>query len=289
MQSITFTCEVITPMFLAGADDSSPELRPASIKGGLRFWWRAMNGHLVGRNGDLTKLKEEEALLFGSTDKKSSFSIRISQPKDLQIRKEIVLPHRENGFQKNAIVVGQQFDVVFQGSNLRDIYYVFLLATILGGLGQRKRRGFGSYQITDIQMMGVSFPSFNFEHISIENIHILLNQIASEKFFIRDNIIHYAFSQKINYPHIEKIEIGRANANLVKKIGKVTHEIKGDVGNYLYSRAIGAANPRLASPISISTIPVYSNRAPIVVTLTNENINKELAEIQKIFINHIVE
>ncbi|OPX29474.1 MAG: type III-B CRISPR module RAMP protein Cmr1 [Candidatus Omnitrophica bacterium 4484_171] len=46
MKTITFECETITPMFLAGADGRTPELRPPSIKGAMRFWWRAMNGHL---------------------------------------------------------------------------------------------------------------------------------------------------------------------------------------------------------------------------------------------------
>ncbi|MBK9462163.1 MAG: type III-B CRISPR module RAMP protein Cmr1 [Sphingobacteriales bacterium] len=46
MHTITFTCETITPMFLSGANQDVPELRPPSIKGALRFWWRAMNGHL---------------------------------------------------------------------------------------------------------------------------------------------------------------------------------------------------------------------------------------------------
>ncbi len=43
MRSITFECETITPMFLARADGKTPELRPPSIKGLMRFWWRAMN------------------------------------------------------------------------------------------------------------------------------------------------------------------------------------------------------------------------------------------------------
>ncbi|WP_345894648.1 type III-B CRISPR module RAMP protein Cmr1 [Phaeodactylibacter xiamenensis] len=46
MESITFHCKVITPMFLAGADGQTPELRAPSIKGAMRFWWRALNGHL---------------------------------------------------------------------------------------------------------------------------------------------------------------------------------------------------------------------------------------------------
>ena len=46
MKSITFHCEVITPMFIGNAIPGEVELRPTAIKGALRFWWRAMNGHL---------------------------------------------------------------------------------------------------------------------------------------------------------------------------------------------------------------------------------------------------
>ena len=60
MKKITFGCEVITPMFLSGAD-GNPELRPPSIKGMMRFWWRAINSHLAHPN--LKTLKEEENTL----------------------------------------------------------------------------------------------------------------------------------------------------------------------------------------------------------------------------------
>ncbi len=50
MKTIEFECETITPMFLAGADGKTPELRPPSIKGLMRFWWRAINGHLPLNN-----------------------------------------------------------------------------------------------------------------------------------------------------------------------------------------------------------------------------------------------
>lgn len=36
-------CEIITPMFLGGADnspDAEPELRPPSIRGAMRWWFR---------------------------------------------------------------------------------------------------------------------------------------------------------------------------------------------------------------------------------------------------------
>lgn len=76
MQTITFECEVITPMFLAGADGTTPELRAPSIKGALRFWWRAMNG------GN-PNMKEDEEYLFGGTNnggRRSRVMIRILDP-----------------------------------------------------------------------------------------------------------------------------------------------------------------------------------------------------------------
>ena len=45
METITFNCRFITPAFLGGANPKgTPELRPPTIKGALRFWWRAQRG-----------------------------------------------------------------------------------------------------------------------------------------------------------------------------------------------------------------------------------------------------
>ena len=60
METLQFDCEVITPMFLAGADTDKPEIRPASIKGMLRFWWRALHG-------SDPNYKKREAEIFGGT------------------------------------------------------------------------------------------------------------------------------------------------------------------------------------------------------------------------------
>ena len=55
MNTITFELETITPMFMAGADGETFELRPSSIKGDMRFWWRA---YYWGKNS--TMLSPEE-------------------------------------------------------------------------------------------------------------------------------------------------------------------------------------------------------------------------------------
>lgn len=49
------TLEFITPAFLAGADPARAEIRPASIRGELRWWFRALGG-----------THEQESSVFGS-------------------------------------------------------------------------------------------------------------------------------------------------------------------------------------------------------------------------------
>lgn len=72
MNTLTATYRIVTPMFLGDANQNATDIRPPSIKGALRFWWRAMMwGHLLEEaEGDeplaLRCLHRREAELFGS-------------------------------------------------------------------------------------------------------------------------------------------------------------------------------------------------------------------------------
>ena len=54
MKSQICKLEFITPAFLSGADQGQAELRAASIRGALRWWFRVLGG-----------TKEEETEVFG--------------------------------------------------------------------------------------------------------------------------------------------------------------------------------------------------------------------------------
>ncbi|MBI5142693.1 MAG: type III-B CRISPR module RAMP protein Cmr1 [Nitrospirae bacterium] len=62
---------IVTPMFLGDAKQEATEIRPPSIKGALRFWWRALNwSRMLAQNGNnvteaLKTLHSEEGRLFG--------------------------------------------------------------------------------------------------------------------------------------------------------------------------------------------------------------------------------
>jgi len=161
-----FDLEVVTPMFLGGADIVDAELRAPSIKGMLRFWWRAICG--IDNSQDM---KKKEADIFGSTEKKASFSIHIEKPDTLQpILRNLptgsmvpvenktyrigiidylaygVRDHRQ-GYLKKHFPSGSSFKqkFVFYNKNLRDDVIYALRALIdFGGLGAKSRNGFGS-------------------------------------------------------------------------------------------------------------------------------------------------
>ena len=281
MQTITFTCETITPMFLSGADGTTPELRAPSIKGALRFWWRAMNGHLPlqdikDANGKITQkgLKTIEGEIFGDTAQRSSFAMRIIEQQPLQFSDQTVLPHKERSFSKKAFKSKQQFDVVFycrDGKAKQLIENLFPLCCVLGGVGGRMRRGSGSLMIVN-----GNYPT------SLPAIKKMLDNIVPNKFVINQDSIMYLATLKNAYPYIESITIGRANASILKKIGQATHDANQKYGRS-YGNAVGSANPRFASPVYVSVLQTNSGQQPIVTTLHHPNTSKQIADIQTDF------
>ncbi len=73
MQFITIALEVLTPAFVSGADQEKVEIRSATIRGLLRFWWRAVRAeHRVER------LAREEGAIFGSQELQIRSPLRIT-------------------------------------------------------------------------------------------------------------------------------------------------------------------------------------------------------------------
>lgn len=181
MEKIIFQCETITPMFLAGADGKTPELRPPSIKAALRFWWRAMNGHL-----SLAELKEKEAGIFGGSGEhegRSKLSIRVKNLKGQVVSSKFpnhmirafskgktfninILEYLAYGTQeykkgigqvfiREYFQVGTKFEIEINFANslrqLIDLNEILGLISQVGGLGAKSRNGFGRFIVKDLQ------------------------------------------------------------------------------------------------------------------------------------------
>ena len=79
--SQTYTIKVITPLFgggvEAGVNDPVTLIRPSSIRGHLRFWWRATRG---ANYASVKELRQREGEIWGTTENPSPVIIELTQP-----------------------------------------------------------------------------------------------------------------------------------------------------------------------------------------------------------------
>ncbi len=309
MQQITFNCEIITPLFLNGADGTTPELRPASIKGALRFWWRAMNGHLPLEDRKDEKgnvlfkgLKTMEGEIFGGTEDtmgRSKVIIRIDEHSqteaDLKITNDAFLVPHKPFMKAKAIVPKQEFKIILgltkeiNGLNIKKLADLFWLTCTLDGFGKRTRRGMGSVKIKSYQIdkQEITNPKINNEEI----LKALQNVTKPELFLIQNNMIISDFRKYNAYPYIKSIEIGRTNSQVLEKISNTTHQLHGKNG---YEASLGYAigKNRFASPIYVSTVQTEEGLKPIITTLNTvterDRQNTVSPQLQTEFKNNIL-
>lgn len=284
-------------MFLAGADGKTPELRAASIKGAMRFWWRALNGHYLidsELNKDIlyhTGLRDQESFIFGGAgggkgEGRSSFSIQVKN-KALPISSQKLVPHKERGFMAEGFVPGNEFEVKFRLPKVKGEAYqvkvpiggkkqgifdrrkliaLFQLTCILGGYGRRVRRGMGSVQVVK------AVSSKNGEAISVhpnptlEEIHELV-QVLSPHYDLQNSsarIQNVYTGRKSRYPWVSSIEIGRTLHNPTLLISQTTHELNAK-DRRSYEPTMGHSyRGRFASPLVAS---VMEDKRVVVTTL----------------------
>lgn len=183
-QELIARFRIVTPMFLGGANqDPSDGIRPPSVKGALRFWWRALNwGRFRGQPGAddasaLQALHKEEARLFGIAAGEDGgggqgcFHLRVSEKIT-----HAALPHARDGhkymlgqglidphgtYLRKAIsggtfTVNLRFRPKTTDPEQREIVNALLAWGLLGGLGSRSRRGLGSVAIESIDGDGIT-------------------------------------------------------------------------------------------------------------------------------------
>lgn len=278
MNTTQLELETVTPMFLHGHDNKVLELRPPPFKALFRYWWRTV------QNCNWKSLSEEEAAKFGSTDSKAPFSLRISGATNLgPAIKYSPMPHKGRA-KMDAYDVGESFNLCMITKNTSDASYykqIAKLGFLLGGIGNRSRRGFGSIRET----------SWNFKNISDLQNEILetLNALANDLFEEKERCINNRSVQIIEsknctngspepkYPVIRRVFFGQQTdtvKNLLKKIGEATHQHQ--------DRALGyARRGKMASPIHVRIQKVGTDYLPIVVQLYSIYPDRTLSNQQK--------
>ncbi len=175
MDKLEATFRIVTPMFMGGADQNKAELRIPSIKGALRFWYRAIYPQEL----------EHEARLFGGTDiheGQAKIQLRLSIQKIIPGEKRdprwaasnipylgyglferlplgngkkqmTARPYiKENSlFTLTILLKPPQNDSERQThkADIQQIKRTLWAMTMFGGLGARSRKGFGSIVAVD--------------------------------------------------------------------------------------------------------------------------------------------
>lgn len=187
LHKATFDCEVLTPMFLGGADPNHPELRVASIRGAMRYWLRAILG---GRYGaDLKKVYQEEEKVFGSSEKGGAVSLRIVNEEPIETGMGGSVKGKQEsgtaylwyavdmgvGNNKRFIRPGTRFRVIMSSKEEESLLLAieaFYVLSKLGGLGTRSRRMAGSFH-ADLIEQNVPTLKIDFSDSLKENLEKL--------------------------------------------------------------------------------------------------------------------
>ncbi len=204
MQEVTFSLRTLTPLFLAGADQTKAELRAPTFRGLMRYWLRALLGGLFGtdRKG-LEKVIEAETAVFGATDTGSAVSIKVSdassEPKEFTEQISVRVGGKWQATGKGYLLwsmarsgradkgnlkparwffpPGTRFQVTLSTrdgneTKLKQAVAAFWLLTHLGSIGSRSRRCAGSLAV---QVVGDNTTGFPFN--APENAQALKQQI----------------------------------------------------------------------------------------------------------------
>lgn len=153
-RELKVTLETVTPLFMAGIDQNTPELRPPSILGPLRYWLRAALGGVVGNN--LDALKRAEAEVFGDTAGTGAVQIKRVRwlDKSPELIEEYALLHKQAAKMK-GFPAGKRFELVLTQHISNDSTWLaaisaLLLMVSIGGLGRRCRRGWGTVRMVQV-------------------------------------------------------------------------------------------------------------------------------------------
>ncbi len=182
MRLVRATYAVVTPMFLGDSSQAASAMRPSSVKGALRFWWRALTWAEALRTcpGDqmaaMRWLHQREAHLFGASaaDERGGQGVFL-----LQVRAETGLQNSSaqpfgnpgpgqlyllgqglasfrDGVKRSAFTKELTFEVLLRfkpgtpDKDAQELLQTLRIFGLLGSLGSRARHGMGSVALTGL-------------------------------------------------------------------------------------------------------------------------------------------
>ncbi len=261
MESITFKCRTVTPLFsrsmILYGNRYLFELRPQSIKGVLRFWFRALAPTVIDINyykekkESLIGLKKLEEAIFGSTEKRSPFSINVLwNEKNTKSVEELIstnkylfrnslfglYPFRRGDPYYSYLKPDSKLLVKFRFSSKAPkslsefIASLFGLVAYYGGLGAKTHDGYGSFSVKKIINVKAARTFADFPKQTAERLIDVINELHSSSktnlFNLNENIpLLFADLKPDDFPnlvHAKDKEIFKGRRNWREIIKETT-------------------------------------------------------------------
>lgn len=267
--------ETVTPLLMHGWQESlgkdgrqrnrpiNAEVRPPSLKGMLRFWWRALQYHIES----IEKLFLEEISLFGGAGDKdktrrSSIIIQMDQLKSTITNRHPLLPHKgSNGVVVPGINAGERFalqiSVLKKDSVELDKFIDLMMWSLLvGSFGQRSNRGFGSLEI-----VGKIFESVD---QYLNEVIQLFERLTEDKIIERDATSYSLYVRELHdrWPLFHCLTVGRGystSQEALIAINQASHEVAKN-----FNGALGSADPRRPSPLRATVRKIGDQYYPVI-------------------------
>jgi CRISPR-associated protein Cmr1 len=248
-----FDVEVLTPMFLGGADGNA-ELRSPPLKNALRYWWRMTQGHLSP-----DRLLEKEQALFGGVHENKNrnmfagrslvdlavFGDVRSEPKDTSpsIGKEVnpeaggkkvsmaaylgMGPvHFRGHYEKQPISAGESFQmmITWPRKNQEEILDALSFFAHFGCLGSRSRNGWGSIRLVPAKKEGTGIKLASLPELYEKYSKDIDTIFASEKQF--PSYLGWRKKQGKDYPLLWQIAVTDRWENAMQEAAKSYMDIR---------------------------------------------------------------
>jgi CRISPR-associated protein Cmr1 len=294
MTKLQFLAETLTPLVIAGAENKTPNvlaegLRPPSLRGAMHWWFRAMMGGIVGAHDNYKTLRALEGKIFGATEQGSSIQLRtylVEGAKDTAYlcmndrgSKKFGAPKAYDKIQRSSIVPPSTFLIQFRtrGGGNKEIRLALLslwLTVMLGGIGNRSRRGFGSLTLAPVDeqtKQAVQELSLDFSYPDKSLIEIK-SALEAQLQKVRGHFASYA--PAVSSPPPAKFSVlSKVQAKLwiirpkdqfwtswQRAMIGLRDDIYRPCKQYLGVSAIGSANPRFASPLIVQIKRTVANQ-----------------------------
>lgn len=272
MNEQVLNIKTITPMLSHGVNKDA-EIRIPEFKSAMRFWWRAL-----GKFENIEEMRKEEGQIFG--DSMNINDVYHASPIGMRFihKSEIIKDSFPIYLRKNkevwsrGICPNKNFQISInkrlnKGKELD--YYVNLLelVSIIGGIGQKSRKGYGCFYIENKAPKKVEDRRdvFNYLKDKMEKLEVNNYYKFNESQFSINRINYGDIQQR--YPYIIGICIGRkccSRKDFFKRIKKATDTVANNDIKYKKD------DSRLACPLYVTCFSTNNESVfPIICFLNN--------------------